>query len=112
MVDLFFGRGHEGVLDAEHDVGARAAAGGLLQEVAALQRGCQTRHGAVASTPRFAVVLHLPVALTARPVPDHFLRPKGEQQQRDQKEKQRQLLCLISAQEGPSFKQTPTMHCP
>lgn len=83
-VDLFFGRGHEGVLDAEDDVRAGAAAGALLQEVAALQRGRQTGHGAVACPPRFTVVVHLPMALTARPVPDHFLRPGGEQKHQKQ----------------------------
>lgn len=94
-VDLFFGRRHEGVLDAEDDVRAGAAAGGLLQKVAALQRGRQSGHGVVASPPRFTVVVHLPMALTARPVPDHFLRPGGGKK-KDQEQQNRQLLCPIS----------------
>lgn len=72
---LFFGLRGEGVLDAEHDVGAGAAAGRLLQEVAALERRRQARHRAVAHPPRFTVVVRLPVALFVGAVPDHLLWP-------------------------------------
>lgn len=78
MQGLFFGL-REGVLDAEHDVGAGAAAGRLLQEVAAGERRRQARHRAVAHPPRFTVVVRLPVALVVGAVPDHFLRP-GERE--------------------------------
>lgn len=79
MQGLFFGLRGEGVLDAEHDVGAGAAAGRLLQEVAALERGRQARHRVVAHPPRFTVVVRLPVALFVGAMPDHLLRPgRGE----------------------------------
>lgn len=72
---LFFGLRGEGVLDAQHDVGAGAAAGRLLQEVAARERRRQARHRAVAHPPRFTVVVRLPVALFVGAVPDHLVRP-------------------------------------
>lgn len=72
---LFFGLWSEGVLNTEDDVGARAAAGGLLQEVAALQRWCQTCHSVIAHPPCFTVVVCLPVALVVWSMPDHFLWP-------------------------------------
>lgn len=76
--DLFFGLRCVGVLDAEDDVGAGAATGGLLQKVAALQWRCQTSHSAVACPPCFTVVVWLSVALVAWSMPDHFLWP-GDQ---------------------------------
>lgn len=76
-MDLLFVGRREGVLDAEDDVGAGAAAGRLLQEAAALQGRRQARHSVLARPPRFTVMIHLPVALFARSVPDHLLWPGG-----------------------------------
>lgn len=63
------------VLDAEHDVGAGAAAGGLLIQGAALQRRGHPRHRPVADSPRLAVAVKVPLTPAGGPVPHHLLRP-------------------------------------
>ena len=90
MVCLFRGVGDVAVLDAEDDVGVGAAAGALLGERAALQGGRQAGHRAVARPPRLAVVVRLPVALGARAMPHHLIRPaEGERGREIEGERER-----------------------
>lgn len=75
---LFLGLYHVAVLDAQHDEWAGAAAGGLLEELASLQRWGQACHCTVSGPPRLTVVIRLPVTPAAGPVPDHLLWPAGQ----------------------------------
>ena len=68
--------GNGAVLDAQHYVGAGAAAGCLLKELAGLQGGGQACHCPVACPPRLTVVVCLPLTPRAGAVPDHLLWPK------------------------------------
>lgn len=72
---LFLGLCHIAVLDAQHDVGTGAAAGGLLEELASLQRRGQACHCTVAGPPCLTVVIRLPVTPAIGAMPDHLLRP-------------------------------------
>lgn len=63
------------VLDTQHNVVVGAAAWGLVEELAGLQRGRHARHGTVTGPPRLTVVVRLAMAPAARAVPDHFLWP-------------------------------------
>lgn len=78
MRDLFFGLWYEGVLDAENDVGAGAAAGGLLQEEATLEGRGQAGHRSVAGSPGFTVVVGLSLSMDVWAVPHHLLWPGGK----------------------------------
>lgn len=72
---LFLGLCHVAVLDAQHDVGAGAAAGGLLEELTSLQGRGQACDSAVSGPPCLAVVIRLPVTPAIRSVPNHLLWP-------------------------------------
>lgn len=72
---LFLGLRHVAVLDAQHDVGTGAAAGGLLEELASLQRRGQACHRTVSGPPRLTVVIRLSVTPATGPMPDHLLWP-------------------------------------
>ena len=63
------------VLDAQHHVGAGAAAGGLLEEAAALQRRRHAGQRRVAHAPRLAEAVDVPQPGAGRPVPHHLLWP-------------------------------------
>lgn len=86
MRDLFFGLWYEGVLDAENDVGAGAAAGRLLQEEATLEGRGQAGHRSVAGSPGFTVVVGLSLAMDVWAVPHHLLRP-GAKKKKEKKKK-------------------------
>lgn len=66
------------VLDAQHHVGAGAAAGGLLEQAAALQRRRHAGQRRVAHAPRLAEAVHVPLPAAGRPVPHHLLWPGGK----------------------------------
>lgn len=59
---LLCGLGCDGVLNTEDNVGAGAAAGGLLEEVSTLQRRCPSSYSMVSGPPCFTVVVCLAVA--------------------------------------------------
>lgn len=65
----------DAVLYAQHGVGAGAAAGGLLEQAAALQRRRHATERLVAHAPRLAEAVHLLLPRAGRPVPHHLLRP-------------------------------------
>lgn len=67
------------VLDAQHDVGAGAAAGALLQQTATLQRRRHAGQRLFAHAPRLAEAVDVPLASASRPVPDHLLWPVKKQ---------------------------------
>lgn len=72
---LFFGVCDIAVLNAQHNVGLRAATWRLLEKPPGPQRRCQAGHPLVRRSPSFTVVICLPVAPGARAVPNHLLRP-------------------------------------
>lgn len=82
MRDLFFGLWYEGVLDAENDVGAGAAAGRLLQEEATLEGRGQAGHRSVAGSPGFTVVVGLSLAMDVWAVPHHLLWPGAKKKKK------------------------------
>lgn len=96
MRDLFFGLWYEGVLDAENDVGAGAAAGGLLQEEATLEGRGQAGHRSVAGSPGFTVVVGLSLSMDVWAVPHHLLWPgakkKKNNEQRGKKQKRKKEI--------------------
>lgn len=61
------------VLDAQHHVGAGAAAGALLEQAAALQRRRHAGQRLVA--PRLAEAVDVLLPCAGRPVPNHLLWP-------------------------------------
>lgn len=74
-VCLSLGVADVAVLDAQHNVGAGAAAGALLQQVAALQGRRHAAQRPVADAPRLAEVVDVALTLVGRPVPHHLLWP-------------------------------------
>lgn len=60
-VCLSLGVADVAVLDAQHHVGAGAAAGALLEQAAALQRRRHARHRPVAHAPRLAEAVDVPL---------------------------------------------------
>lgn len=67
------------VLNAEHHVGVGAAAGGLLEQSAALQRGRHARLPLVTRTPRLAEASGLLPPFAGGPVPYHLVWPVATQ---------------------------------
>lgn len=63
------------VLNTQHNVGAGAAAGALLQQAAALQRRRHACHHPFPDTPCLAVVVDVPLTPVVRPMPYHLLWP-------------------------------------
>ncbi len=61
VVCLSLGVADVTVLDAEHNVGAGAAAGALLEQTAALQRRRHAGDRLVAHTPRLTEAVNLPL---------------------------------------------------
>lgn len=61
-VHLSLGVADVAVLDAQHSVAAGAAAGGLLEQAAALQRRRHAGQRPVAHAPRLAEAVHVPLA--------------------------------------------------
>lgn len=86
---------HVAVLHTQHDVGAGAAAGGLLEQTAALQRGRHAAQRAVAHAPCLTVAVDVPLTGAAGAVPHHLLWPGTKQKQENREMRFLVLLELL-----------------